>query len=126
MILPCSGRANTGQLSNQAAIELTQEGFGNMFCTAGVGAKISGFVQSAKNVPAVVAIDGCEVGCVKTILQNAEIQVNNHVVVTELGIKKSMDFNLHAEDVQKVKAAVRSVCEGKTIGEPTSVAASSV
>ena len=28
MILACSGGSNVGQLSNQAAIELTQEGFG--------------------------------------------------------------------------------------------------
>ena len=121
MILPCSGRANTGQLSNQAAIELTREGFGNMFCTAGIGGKISGFVQSAKNVPAMVAIDGCEVGCVKAILQNAEIPFKTHVVVTELGIEKSMDFNLNAEDIQKVKAAVRSACERETVDEPTFV-----
>ncbi len=32
MILACSGGSNVGQLSNQAAIELTQEGFGKMFC----------------------------------------------------------------------------------------------
>lgn len=35
MILACSGGSNVGQLSNQAAIELTQEGFGKMFCLAG-------------------------------------------------------------------------------------------
>jgi len=125
MILPCSGRANTGQLSNQAAIELTQEGFGNMFCTAGVGGKISGFVKSAQNVPTIVAIDGCEVSCVKAILQHAEVPLKNHVIITELGIEKNMDFNLQAEDVQKVKAAARAVCEGKTTDGPTSVAASS-
>ena len=36
MILACSGGSNVGQLSNQAAIELTQEGFGKMFCLAGI------------------------------------------------------------------------------------------
>ena len=28
MLLPCSGGSNVGQLANQAAVELTQEGFG--------------------------------------------------------------------------------------------------
>ena len=37
MILACSGGSNVGQLSNQAAIELTHEGFGKMFCLAGIG-----------------------------------------------------------------------------------------
>jgi uncharacterized metal-binding protein len=32
MILACSGGSNVGQLSNQAAVDLTQEGFGKMFC----------------------------------------------------------------------------------------------
>ena len=33
MILACSGCSNVGQLSNQAAVELTQEGFGNLILT---------------------------------------------------------------------------------------------
>ncbi len=47
LILACSGGSNVGQLANQAAVELTQEGFGKLFCLAGVGAQLSGFVQSA-------------------------------------------------------------------------------
>ena len=47
MILACSGGSNVGQLSNQAAVELTQEGFGKLSCLAGIGAHLSGFVQSA-------------------------------------------------------------------------------
>ena len=62
MILTCSGGSNVGQLTNQAAIELTREGFGNMFCLAGIGGHLSGFVQSAKDVPQMVLIDGCDIG----------------------------------------------------------------
>ena len=51
MILACSGGSNVGQLSNEAAVELTREGFGKMFCLAGIGGHLSGFVQSAKDVP---------------------------------------------------------------------------
>ena len=111
MILACSGGSNVGQLSNQAAIELTKEGFGKMFCLAGIGGHMGGFVQSAKEVPAMVAIDGCEVGCTKAILEHAEIPTKNYLVLTELGIEKNKDFNLKAEDIQKVKASVKSVCE---------------
>ena len=45
MILACSGGSNVGQLSNQAAVELTREAFGKMYCLAGVGALLSGFVR---------------------------------------------------------------------------------
>ena len=111
MILACSGGSNVGQLSNQAAIELTQEGFGKMFCLAGIGGHLGGFVQSAKDVPAMVAVDGCEVGCAKAILDHAKILTKNYLVLTELGIEKNKDFNLKAGDIQKVKAAVQSACK---------------
>jgi len=111
MILACSGGSNVGQLSNQAAIELTQEGFGKMFCLAGIGGHLGGFVQSAKDVPAMVAVDGCEVGCAKAILDHAKIPTKNYLVLTELGIEKNKDFNLKAGDIQKVKAAVQSACK---------------
>ena len=47
MILACSGGSNVGQLANQAAIDLTREGIGKMFCLAGIGGQLSGFIQSA-------------------------------------------------------------------------------
>jgi len=58
-----------------------------------------------------VAIDGCEVGCAKAILELAEIPTKNYLVLTALGIEKNKNFNLKDEDIQKVKAAIRSACE---------------
>jgi uncharacterized metal-binding protein len=107
MILACSGGSNVGQLANQAAVELTTEGFGKMFCLAGIGGHLGGFVQSAKDVPQLVVIDGCSVGCAKSILEHAEIPVSNYLVLDKTGIEKNKNFNLSIEDVQKVKAAVK-------------------
>lgn len=110
MILACSGGSNVGQLSNQAAIELTQENFGKMFCLAGIGGQLSGFVQSAKDTDTMVAIDGCELGCAKAILKQAGVLLTNYLVITDLGIEKNKNFNLKTEDVTKVKNAVRKTC----------------
>jgi uncharacterized metal-binding protein len=110
MILACSGGSNVGQLANQAAVELTREGFGKMYCLAGVGGLLSGFVQSAKDVPEMVAIDGCAVGCAKAILENADMPLKGYVIVTELGIKKNHDFDLKEKDTRMVKEAVRQAC----------------
>ena len=107
MILSCSGGSNVGQLANQAAVELTREGFGKMFCLAGIGGRLSGFVQSAKDVPAMVAIDGCQVGCAKAILEAAGVPLERYLVLTDLGIEKNKDFNLKAADLKAVKEAVR-------------------
>jgi uncharacterized metal-binding protein len=98
-----------GQLSNRAAVELTQEGFGKMFCLAGIGGNLSGFIQSAKDVPAMVAIDGCAVGCAKAILANAQVPNPNYLVLTDLGIEKNKNFYLDAADVQTVKEAVKNL-----------------
>lgn len=111
MILACSGGSNVGQLSNRAAVELTQEGFGKMFCLAGIGGELSGFVQSAKDTPAMVAIDGCQVGCAKAILEKAEVPQKAYLVLTDLGIEKNKNFGLATDDLERVKTAVRQACK---------------
>jgi uncharacterized metal-binding protein len=112
MILACSGGSNVGQLANQAAVELTQEGFGKMYCLAGVGGHLGGFVQSAKDVPQMVAIDGCSTGCAKAILEHAEVPIKSYIVLTDLGIEKNKDFNLKRDEIQQVKTAIKAVCAG--------------
>ena len=107
MILACSGGSNVGQLGNQAAVELTQEGVGKLFCLAGVGGRLSGFVQSARDVENLVVIDGCPIGCAKAILKNENIQATHYLVVTELGIEKNKNFTLNPEDLDRVKSTVK-------------------
>jgi len=110
MILACSGGSNLGQLANQAAVELAREGFGKMFCLAGIGGHLSGFVQSAKDVPALVAIDGCPVGCAKKILEHAEVPLGAYLTISDLGIEKNTNTNRKPDEIARVKAAVKEVC----------------
>lgn len=107
MILACSGGSNVGQLSNQAAVELTREGVGKMFCLAGIGGQLSGFVQSARDVAGMVVIDGCSLGCAKASLENAQVPMKSYIVLTDLGIEKNKDLNLKPEEVLRVKEAVK-------------------
>jgi uncharacterized metal-binding protein len=116
MILACSGGSNVGQLANQAAIELTREGFGKISCLAGVGAHLSGFVQSARDITNLVVLDGCEVGCAKGVLEQAEVPLRGYLVITALGIEKNKDMNLKREEIDGVKKAVRRL-QGEA-GEP--------
>jgi len=113
MILACSGGSNVGQLSNRAAVELTQEGIGKMFCLAGIGGQLSGFVQSARDVPQMVVIDGCSMACAKASLENAQIPMKTYMVLTDLGIDKNKDLNLKPEDVLKVKEAIKGALSGE-------------
>jgi uncharacterized metal-binding protein len=111
MLLACSGASNVGQLSNQAVVELTQEGFGKMFCLAGIGGQLQGFIQSARDVPRMVVIDGCSLGCAKATLEHAEVPLRGYLVLSDLGFEKNKDFKLIREDLDKVKAAVKKAAE---------------
>jgi uncharacterized metal-binding protein len=111
MLLACSGGSNVGQLTNQAAVELTREGFGKMYCLAGVGANLKGFVKATGEAPEILVLDGCPVGCAKAIMENAGLPMGAYLVVTELGIEKVKDraLALSIEDLNTVKQAARGM-----------------
>ena len=111
MLLSCSGGSNVGQLSNRAAVELTREGFGTMYCLAGIGGRLSGFVQSARDVKTLVTIDGCPLGCAKAALEGAGVPVREYLVITDLGIEKNKEFSLKQQDIHAVKEAVKETCK---------------
>jgi uncharacterized metal-binding protein len=79
-----------------------------MFCLAAIGAHLEKFVRYARNVPSMVAIDGCSVGCIRAILEHAEVPLGKYIVLTEIGFEKNMNSNLGKADIEKVKQAVRN------------------
>ena len=86
LIYPCSGSADLGEIADRTARKLRDAGYGKMSCLAGLGAHISGFVESAKNAQN-IAIDGCQVGCVTKIFEHHGIPVHSYVL-TEMGLVK--------------------------------------
>ena len=102
LIFPCSGGSNVGQIANQAGVKLTQEGMGRFFCLAGIGAHVSGMVESTKAGKILVAIDGCPVACAKKTLEHAGFNIDEYVQVTDLGIEKNHNLNPLTPDVEKV------------------------
>ena len=107
LIFPCSGGSNVGQIANETAKELTSQGIGSMYCLAGIGGHISGFAEATREVKKVVAIDGCLVKCTRKTLEHAECPVTVHVVVTDLGIRKTSNLLLDKKDIMKVENAVK-------------------
>lgn len=108
LIFPCSGGSNVGQIANEAAKSLTTLGKGKKFCLGGIGGHISGLIESTKAAKKIIAIDGCPVQCAKKTLEHAEFNVDAHVVVTELGIKKSHDSMMDMEEIDYVIDQVSS------------------
>jgi uncharacterized metal-binding protein len=106
LILACAGSANTGQMTYQLALELTREGYGNLFCLAGIGAHLSGFVASARDAEQMLVLDGCPLACASKNLVQADIPVRNHFVMTELGVEKQHGLSPTTEQTAKVKAVI--------------------
>jgi len=102
LIFPCSGGSNVGQIANDAAKKLTTQGVGKMYCLAGIGGHVSGLIESTKAAKRIIAIDGCPVHCANKTLEHAGFKPDVHVVVTDLGIQKRLDFKIENDEIKKV------------------------
>ena len=102
IIFSCAGSSNVGQIANQTAIKLAQNGMGKYFCLAGIGGHVSGMIESTKAGKMLIAIDGCPVACAKKTLGHAGFNIDEYVQVTDLGIEKNHDLNLDLSGVGKV------------------------
>ena len=107
LIFPCSGGSNCGQIANQAAIQLTEEGIGRIYCLAGIGAHDSAMIDTAKAVKRVLAIDGCSTACAKRTLEHAGVMVTDYLDVNREGITKSHNFKLSLEDISSIVAKAK-------------------
>ena len=110
IIFPCAGQANTGQITNLAAIQLTEEGFGSIACVALLATGAEGILANARNADEVVVLDGCPMLCAKKIAEAQGVPVGQHIVVTDLGIAKGPSKSYTDDDVE---AVVSAVWEGK-------------
>ncbi|WP_027357714.1 putative zinc-binding protein [Desulforegula conservatrix] len=88
LIFACSGAADVGALSDQAARKMTRDGNGKMFCLAGIGARISGIMKNTEAAAAILAIDGCALNCASKSLEEAGFKNFEHLLVSDLGFQK--------------------------------------
>jgi len=88
LIFACSGAADVGAISDQAARKLTKDGKGKMFCLAGVGGRVQGILDKTGAAARILAIDGCSLDCTKKTLEQAGFTKFAHVRITDLGMEK--------------------------------------
>ena len=88
LIFACSGAADVGEIADKAARQLTKEGVGKMFCTVGIGGRISGIMKTTESADRILAIDGCPLSCVKNSLEQAGFSKFRHLQLADLGLEK--------------------------------------
>ena len=109
LIFPCSGGSDVGELADRVARKMSKCSAARMFCLAGIGANVSGMIESAKAASRLVAIDGCQVFCSKKILENAGFKPSAFNL-KDLGFVKGKT-EVNAENIDR---AVSQISGGKS------------
>jgi uncharacterized metal-binding protein len=102
-IFACSGAADVGEISDRAARNMSRDGAGKMFCLAGIAGRIPGIMKMTGTASKILAIDGCELDCVKNCLQQAGFDQFEQFRVTDLGLEKGT-ATVNNENIAKVVA----------------------
>jgi uncharacterized metal-binding protein len=103
LIFSCSGAADVGEISDKAARKLTKEGAGSMFCLIGVGGRVEPILKKTASASKILAIEGCNLDCVKLTLELTGFNNVIHMRVTDLGMEKGKS-PANEENINKVVA----------------------
>jgi uncharacterized metal-binding protein len=110
LIFACSGAADVGAVTDQAARGLTREGAGKMYCLAGIGGRVSGILATTATAGKILVLDGCALDCAKNTLEQAGFNASAHVRLTDLGFEKGKS-PANAEDIARVMDAGRAALD---------------
>jgi len=105
IMFPCAGTANVGLISNAAALQLAEEGYGVATCIALLGSGDPGLKKRMADADEVVIIDGCPMTCGAKISELQGVAIDQHIVITAVGIDKVYERNYTEEEVEKVVSA---------------------
>jgi uncharacterized metal-binding protein len=105
IIVACAGVANVGQISNIAALQLAEEGYGAAACVALLATGAEGMKRTIRESDELVVIDGCPNACGRAIAAAAGFTPGQHLVVTALGMEKTGPAEFSDDDIETVVAA---------------------
>lgn len=102
-VYACAGASNVGVISFDLTKALHTAGRYKMGCSVCIGAGDCGCggTQTADGRKDLL-IDGCKVGCLKKMFEKNGITNFNHVIVTQLGVKKEGTFDYEAGLLEKL------------------------
>ena len=87
ILYACSGASDVGEITDKVARKLREQGSGKMSCLSGIGANVSGYVETAKGADECIVIDGCPVNCGKKMFETQKLK-GKFFTLTELGLEK--------------------------------------
>ncbi|AKB38471.1 hypothetical protein MSSAC_3881 [Methanosarcina siciliae C2J] len=107
LIFACSGLSNTGKLTMQAASALAFRR-PDMYRAAAAHKGAEAAEDAASEGFRIFALDGCTDRCATKKLEEAGMQAEVYLMVTELGIEKTRPSDVKPEYVEKIIRAIRN------------------
>ncbi len=106
LVYSCSGCSSAAQLANHVAVQMDRRGVAEMSCIAGVGGDVPKLVKLAKSGRDIIALDGCPLVCVKSVLARHGVQPARHYQLHEHGVKKRTHQDFDPAQAQQVLAHI--------------------
>ena len=114
LVYSCSGCSSAAQLANHVAVQLDREQLAEMSCIAGVGGGVESLVKTASTGRPIIALDGCELQCVKACLARHGITPTMHYTLSDLGVRKRYHADFEWRDSERVIRQVhQDLLDGK-------------
>ena len=110
LLYACSGAADVGQVADLVARRLDDEEWGGMSCLSGIGANLSGFIESAREADNII-IDGCPVGCGRKLFEAHGLPFTE-IVITQQGLVKGSS-PATPQVVERMAETVKTVVAGR-------------
>lgn len=102
LVYSCSGCSSAAQMTNWLALRLDREGVAEMSCIAGVGGDVPSLVRTAKSGRPVVAIDGCQLECVRSALARHAVEPAVHEVLKDHGVRKRAGVDFDEDEAREI------------------------
>ncbi|MEE1865733.1 putative zinc-binding protein [Pseudomonas auratipiscis] len=109
LVYSCSGCSNVAQLANDVALRLDREGLAQMSCIVGVGGQVPALVNLARSGRPILALDGCPLECVASCLHLHDLQADQHVILSQMGLRKRYGEDCSPAQADEVFAEIRQL-----------------
>ena len=107
LVYSCSGCSSAAQLANHVAVRLDRMQLAEMSCIAGVGGDVTPLVRTATSDRPIIALDGCELQCVKNCLERHGVEPTLHYTLSALGVRKRYHVDFDCNDAETVLSRIR-------------------
>ena len=108
LVFSCSGAADVGEVSDQAARLLAREGIGKMSCLAGIGGRNPDIMRNTRQASSILAIDGCQSACASKTLKEAGFDDFISLKLASIGLQKGSS-PASTNNIDRVTEAARQL-----------------